>query len=126
MSFDIEYKQDDADTAGAILSDNNGPLDLTGKTVTFVIKDTDVYVDQEAARYEIPCILGGYYQNSYYSAARGGVTIPFIPTEVSKPTQQAGIFKGEFVITWAQNNFTYTRRCPSGNNTHTIMIWEKL
>ncbi len=122
MSFDIEYKQDDSDKAGAILSDVNGLMDLTGKTVSFVIKDTGY----GSTRYEIPCTLGGYYNNLYYTAARGGVTIPFIPDGALKPTSVPGLFKGEFVISWVYNGVTYSRRCPSGQNTHSVMIWEKL
>lgn len=119
MSYDIEYKQGDSDTAGARLYDDNGLLDLTDKTVTFVMKD----LSEGTNRFEIPCTLGGSYQNIYYSPARGGVTIPFSSIETAVNEQ----FKGEFVISWTDTNgFTYTRHCPSGNNYHSIMIWEKV
>ncbi|MDD4521714.1 MAG: hypothetical protein PHW84_02015 [Methanosarcina sp.] len=112
--YDIEYKQDDVDTAGTTLQDDDGLLDLTGKTVTLIMKK----VDADTPRYEIPCTPGGTVNGVYYSAARGGVTTSFSKVQTAVPDE----YEGEFVV--VGENFE--RRIPSGNNHKKIMIWEKL
>lgn len=114
MGYDIEYKQGDIDTAGAVISDDEGVIDLTEKTVNFVMKD----IETETHRYEISCTLGGKVNGIYYSPARGGVTIPF--TEIE--TAETGLFNGEFVIIGSSS----TIRVPSGNKYLSIMIWDKI
>lgn len=114
MTYDIEYKQGDVDTAGAVLSDDDGVLDLTGKTVIYVMNDLQTETD----RHEISCTLGGTVNGVYHSAAHGGVTIPFTGTE----TATYGQYKSEFVVTGAN----FERRIPSGDNYKSVMIWEKV
>lgn len=114
MTYDIQYKQGDVDTVGNILSDDDGVLDLTGKTVTLVMVD----IATELILYPITCSLGGTVNGVYYSAARGGVTVPFSTVE----TLTSGEFKGEFVVVGS----TSTVHIPSGNNYLSIMIWEKV
>jgi len=114
MTYDIEYKQGDVDTSGAVLSDDDGVLDLTDKTVTYVMKD----LDTGATRHEISCTLGGRVNGVYHSAAHGGVTVPFTGTE----TATLGQYKSEFVVTGAN----FERRVPSGDNYKSVMIWEKV
>jgi len=114
MSYDVEYKQGDVDTAGAVLSDDNGVLDLTDTTVTYVMKD----LETEVIRYEISCTLGGTVNGIYHSAAHGGCTVPFSSTE----TTAKGQFKSEFVVTGSN----FVRHIPSGNNYKSVMIWEKV
>lgn len=114
MTYDIEWKQGDVDSAGAIILDVNGLVDLTNKTVKLVMKD----VDTEIVKYEINCTLSGIYNGVYYSAARGGVSVPFSELE----TLVSGLFKGEFVVTGSIS----TVHMPSGNNYLSIMIWEKV
>jgi len=118
MTYDIQYKQGDVDTVGNIISDDDGVMDLTGKTITLAMVD----VATESIFYEIDCILGGWVKTNgvwvYYSAARGGVTAQFSTVE----TLTSGEFKGEFVVTGAAS----TVHIPSGNNYLSIMIWEKV
>ena len=114
MTYDIEYKQDDVDTVGAVLSDHDGVLDLTDKTVNYVMKD----LQTGEVRHEISCTLGGTVNGIYHSAAHGGVTIPFTATETPTPGQ----FKSEFVVTGTN----FVRHIPSGNNYKSVMIWEKV
>lgn len=114
MTYDIEYKQGDVDTSGAVLSDEDGVLDLTGKTVTYVMKDLQTGL----TRHEISCTLGGTVGGVYHSAAHGGVTIPFTATE----TTAYGQYKSEFVLTGTN----FVRHVPSGNNYKSVMIWEKV
>ncbi|MFA6768940.1 MAG: hypothetical protein WCR86_11045 [Parabacteroides sp.] len=114
MSYDVEYKQGDVDTVGFVLSDDDGAIDLTDKTVTYVMKD----LQTGDVRYEISCTLGGTVNGIYYSAAQGGGTVPFSGTE----TTTSGQFKSEFVVTGTN----FVRHIPSGNNYKSIMIWEKV
>ena len=114
MTYDIEYKQGDVDTVGVVLSDNDGVIDLTGKTVTYVMKD----LQTGEVRHEISCTLGGTVNGVYHSAAHGGVTITFTATETHTPGQ----FKSEFVITGTN----FVRHIPSGNNYTSVMIWDKV
>jgi hypothetical protein len=114
MTYDIQYKEGDIDTVGALLSDNTGLLDLTGKTITFVMKD----VDTKLIKYTITCTPGGTINNIYYSGAHGGVTIPFSATE----TLAGGLFDGEFVVTGSLS----TIHIPSGDNYISIMIWDQV
>lgn len=114
MTYDVEYKQEDVDTSGAVLSDSNGVLDLTGKTVTYVMKDLSTGV----IRHEISCTLGGTVNGIYHDAAHGGVTVSFTETE----TTTSGQYKGEFVVVGTD----IKRRVPSGNNYKSVMIWEKV
>lgn len=102
------------DKAHAVLSDNNGLIDLTGKKITFVMKD----LFSGENRFEIICIPSCIYNGKYYSAARGGVTIPFSAIE----TTLSGVFKGEFVVT--SNDATV--HIPSGNLYISIMVWESV
>ncbi len=110
--YNIEYTQNDVDSIGAILYRNGTPLDLTGCTVQFVMKD----VETGEHRYPINCILGGTVEDYYFPAIKGGVTIPF----TAKETAMSGLFKGKFVIsgTWG------VAHAPSGDNYLNIMIWE--
>jgi hypothetical protein len=114
MSYDIEYKQGDVDAVGAVLSDDSGVLDLTDKTITFVMAD----LQSGVAKYEISCTLGGTVNGVYHPAAHGGVTIPFTATE----TAAFGQYKSEFVVTGTN----YVRHIPSGNKYKSVMIWEKV
>lgn len=114
MSYDVEYKQEDVDTAGAVLSDSNGVLDLTGKTVTYVMKD----LGTGTTRYEISCTLGGTVNGIYHDAAHGGVTVAFTETE----TATLGQYKSEFVVVGTN----FKRHIPSGNSYKSVMIWEKV
>ena len=118
MTYNIQYKQGDVDTVGNVLSDDDGVIDLSGKTVTLAMVD----VATESIFYEIDCILGGWVKTNgiltYYSAARGGVTAQFSAVE----TLTSGEFKGEFVVVGS----TSTVHIPSGNNYLSIMIWEKV
>jgi hypothetical protein len=118
VSYDLEYKQGDSDTAGSVLSDANGVLDLTNKTVIFVMKQID-----GSRQYEINCSLGGIYQGAYYSAARGGVTTLFSRVE----TLTAGEYEGEFIVsgTDASGN-SWVRHIPSGDRFKSVMIWRSL
>lgn len=118
MSYDIEYKQGDSDTAGFSLTDDDGVIDLTGKTVIFVMQeiDGDEY-------YEISCSLGGMYRGAYYSAARGGVTTLFSTVQ----TLKIGDFEGEFVVYGLDSNGDpWTRHIPSGDNFLSVRIWRSL
>lgn len=112
-TYDIEYKQSDVDTSGAVLSDDDGVLDLTGKTVTYMMKD----LNTGEVRHEISCTLGGTVNGIYHTAAHGGVTVPFTGTE----TSTSGQYKSEFVVTGTN----FVRHVPSGNNYKSVMIWEK-
>ncbi|MEN6293609.1 MAG: hypothetical protein ABFD07_16540 [Methanobacterium sp.] len=114
MTYDFEYKQGDVDTAGAVLSDDDGALDLTDKTVTYIMKDLQTGL----TKYEISCTLGGTVDGVYHSAAHGGVTVPFTATETAK----SGQFKSEYVITGTN----FVKHVPSGNNYKSVMIWEKV
>lgn len=114
MTYDIEYKQGDIDSVGAVLSDDNGVIDLTDTTVIYVMKD----LETGETRYEISCTLGGTVNGIYHSAAHGGVTVPFTGTE----TSASGQFKSEFVVTGTN----FVRHIPSGNNYKSVMIWEKV
>ncbi|MFA6769480.1 MAG: hypothetical protein WCR86_13805 [Parabacteroides sp.] len=114
MSYDVEYKQGDVDTAGFVLSDDDGAIDLTDKTVTYVMKN----LQTGEIRYEISCTPGGTVNGIYYSAAHGGGTVPFSGTE----TSTSGQYKSEFVVTGTN----FVRHVPSGNNYKSVMIWEKV
>ncbi len=114
ITYDIEWKQGDVDEAGAVVSDANGLVDLTDKTVVLSMKD----VETGLIPYKINCLLSGSYNGMYYSAARGGVTIPFSKIE----TLVSGLFKGEFIVTGPNK----TVHVPSGNNYLSIMIWEEV
>jgi hypothetical protein len=114
MTYDVEYKQEDIDTSGVVLSDSNGVLDLTDKTVTFVMKD----LNTGEIRHEISCTLGGWVNGIYHSAAHGGATVSFTGTE----TSSSGQYKSEFVVTGTN----FKRHIPSGNNYKSVMIWEKV
>lgn len=114
MSYDVEYKQGDVDTAGAVLSDDDGVIDLTGKTATYVMKD----LETGEIRHEISCTPGGWVNGLYHSAAHGGVTVLYSGTE----TATGGQFKSEFVVTGSN----FVRHIPSGNNYISVMIWEKV
>lgn len=119
-TYDIEYKQGDVDSVGAVLSQydplvqSNVVRDLTGCTVTLVMKD----IETETHRFVINCTLGGTYQGVYYSAARGGITIPFADTN----TAVAGLFYGEFIVVGNGS----TAHIPSGNKYLQIMIWDAI
>ena len=114
MTYDLEYKQGDVDTVGVVLSDNDGVLDLTSKTVTYVMKD----LNTGEIRHEITCTLGGTVNGIYHSAAHGGATVTFTETE----TAAHGQYKSEFVVTGPN----FKRHIPSGNNYKSVMIWEKV
>lgn len=109
---DIEYKTGDADSVGAILTQNGTAINLTGWTVNFSMKPTT------GEKITIPCTLGGTVSGTYVPATSGGVTIPFSASN----TATAGQYRGEFEIT----NSGTVAHIPSGNNYYTITIWESL
>ena len=111
----IVYKVGDVDDAAAILYENDVAVDLTGATVSFVMKkDTTVIT--------ISCTLGCIYEGEAVTAASGGVTIPFSAVE----TATAGRYQAEFVI----ERGGYVGHNPSStsatNNYHTVIIWTAL
>lgn len=128
--YNIEYKQGDSDKAGTVLSDNDGVLDLTAKTVAFVMKRYDT----DTPKYRIPCSLGGTYQGVYYSPARGGVTTLFSKANAvieegtsTLDTLEAAEYIGEFVVSGTdENGDPFEKHIPSGNNYYHVMIWEKI
>lgn len=118
MNYDLEYKQGDSDTAGSVLTDANGVIDLTDKTVIFVMKELD-----GAQTYEIPCSLGGTYQGVYYSAARGGVTTLFSQVETLNEKE----YEGEFIVSGTDSSGNvWVRHIPSGDHFKSVMIWRSL
>lgn len=102
MSYDIVYKTGDSDIIGAIIKENGIGVNLTGRIVTFVMKNPD------GLRVVVPCTLGGTVNKVYVPGTSGGVSINF--TEES--TAVADEYEGEFVISWGD---TDSVRAPGGN-----------
>ncbi len=118
MTYDLEYKQGDIDTTGSVLSDANGVIDLTDKTVIFVMKEVGGTLS-----YTITCSLGCTYQGVYYSAARGGVTTLFSQVE----TLVEGEYEGEFIVSGTDAlGRPWVRHIPSGDRFNSVMIWRSL
>lgn len=113
MTYFIECKQNNIITYPAILSNRNGPLDLTGKTVTLIIENSS-----KTIHHEIICTLGCTYGIETYTSEEGGITIPFTVTE----TSIAGPLNGEFVI----SNDTTTFRIPQSSDYLSIMIYPSM
>ncbi len=109
---DIEFKTGDADKVGAILKMNGVGINLTGYSVSFVMKSS------AGERVIIPCTLNGTVNGVSVPATAGGVTIPFAATH----TATAGNYRFEFLI----SNGTTVARIPSGNNYYTLTVWEAL
>ncbi len=110
----IDYKVGDSDEVGTILKQNNVAVNLTGYTVSFTMKSTDI-----STRYELQCTLGGTVDGKYVPASAGGLTIHFTATE----TVAVGEYMGEYVVSDGYGNSV---RFPSGNNHISITIWEAL
>jgi len=109
---DIEFKTGDADKVGAILKMNGVGINLTGYSVSFVMKSSD------GERVIIPCTLNGVVNGESVPATSGGVTIPFTETH----TATAGNYRCEFLISDGDT----TAHIPSGNNYLTMTVWEAL
>ena len=109
---DIEFKVGDADKVGAILKMNGVGINLTGYSVSFVMKSS------AGERVIIPCTLNGTVNGVSVPATSGGVTIPFTATDLAT----AGNYRFEFLI----SNGTTVARIPSGNNYYTLTVWEAL
>jgi hypothetical protein len=109
---DIEFKVGDADIVGAQLKENGVGINLTGYTVSLVMKSS------AGDRVTIPCTLNGTVNGVSVPATAGGVTIPFAATH----TATAGNYRFEFLI----SNGTTVARIPSGNNYFTLTVWEAL
>lgn len=112
MSYDIEYKVGDTDTVGARLMHNGSPVNLTGFTVEFVMKN------DAGTRVTVPCSLGGTVDGVLIPASGGGITMHFSPTN---GTATASLYTGEYVVSHSE---TESVRFPSGNNYKTVKIWE--
>ena len=114
--YDITFKQGEKGVRNAVLIDTAGNLiDLTPYTVTFVMKNSQT----NALKDPISCTLGCTYNGIVFSAARGGVTIPFDSTH----TADAGLFEGEWILTSADAVY----RVPDKDNGFVqIMIWENI
>ena len=107
---DIEFKVGDADKVGAILKMNGVGINLTGYSVSFVMKSS------AGERVIIPCTLNGTVNGVSVPATSGGVTIPFNETH----TATAGNYRCEFLI----SDGDATAHIPSGNNYLAMTVWE--
>lgn len=112
MTYDIEYKTGDTDDVGAVLSMDGEAIDLTGMTVSFVMKSA------AGTKETLACSLGGTVNNIYVPETAGGCTIHFDETA----TGTAGIYRGEFIVSLGDADV----HIPSGNNFVNIVIWESL
>ena len=109
---DIEFKVGDADIVGAQLKENGVGINLTGYTVSLIMKSS------AGDRITIPCTLNAVVNGVSVPATSGGVTIPFTAVH----TETAGNYRCEFLISDGDT----TAHIPSGNNYLTMTIWEAL
>lgn len=112
----IDYKRTDSDEVGTVLKQNGAAVNLTGYTVSFTMKSTDI---STPTRYELMCTLGGTVDGKYVPASSGGLTIHFTATE----TVAVGEYLGEYVVSDGYGNSV---SFPSGDNYISITIWERL
>jgi hypothetical protein len=108
---DFEYKQGDVDTVGVQLLENGVPINLTGYTVTLVIK-------KDSTRNILTCTEGGIVNGESVPFSSGGITVQV----TSEATSEVGIYDGEFVV----NNARGSVRVPSGNNYKSFQVFRAL
>jgi hypothetical protein len=112
---DITFKTGDVDYVGIVLKQNNTGINLTGYTVTFVMKNTAT-----SAKQTITCTQGATISGNSVEFASGGITIPFSSTN----TGTAGSFNGEFILSKTSPNSVI--HIPSGTNYLTMTIIDAL
>jgi hypothetical protein len=110
---DIEYKTGDIDSVGVAVKQNGFGMDLTGYTVTCVLKN-----NATGAKFILNCTPGARVNGTDVLVSQGGVTIPFSSTA----TADAGTLKAELVATKTGS----TIHIPSGNNYMSVTIYESL
>ena len=109
----FEYKEGVSDTVGLVLKQNGTPIDLTGYSIVFNMKNDLGTV------FTVPCSLGGTKDGVQYTAAQGGCTIEFAAGQ----TSVIGEYSGELVGTL---NGIVSFIIPNGDEYFIVMIYEAI